>query len=695
MDIDEKLLGRLLLQIDKRDGWATEKTLRDLVDAMGGKRSRDDRAAKNKDISREKATKTIFDSLRNDSVEFGRSVNNTLDNLGNFDNVARSVTRTVSDMGDAVGDTLGKIPLIGSLLGATVGLVVGAMTDVFDEMVASRNTYRDMINVGQSFGGNIIAMGQAAYHANMSIDQFAQTINEASEAAATLGGKGLSDYFSTMTSVMAKVENFGMTLGDVQKHYTQHIKMLKQTGKLETMSAKDAAESFKDLVQNADMLARITGRSRDDILRGSMTKSNDDSGWKLSMSMRGQGSQQELMKLYQNMSAQAGKGAADSIMDAFVKNGSVWFSDLASNAGLGLQNTLDTIQNQLNTANSGGKTDPEAITKALMADLGNMSEAQIQILNQMASDGDAQSKMVMDVLAHARESANQKPESFEEEMKRRTGFTRTLLQADQALSTLRANFKSFAFDLFDKGAKFLGPAWDTIADIMKEINTLGTDSEQWTKKFESIFERLRAAALEAWDYLWGKVAELAGGDGTLAEIAKWLLKTKESLSNWSLGGEIEKWQSSLESLRQAIDSVAGFVNGVTNSYASAKSTVSNAWNTTTGAIGSAWDSVTGIFGSSGPAQTPTTVTSPNNNQNMGGKDQPIAVMSEQQKSELQKQADAQTAHRNETIEILKAQLEQQRVMMEELKKQNERLEDTLRHTKDMADNTGRIAVQTA
>jgi hypothetical protein len=174
-----------------------------------------------------------------------------------------------------------------------------------------------------------------------------------------------------------------------------------------------------------------------------------------------------------------------------------------------------------------------------------------------------------------------------------------------------------------------------------------------------------------------------------------MLKTKESLSNWSLGGEIEKWQSSLESLRQAIDSVAGFVNGVTNSYASAKSTVSNAWNTTTGAIGSAWDSVTGIFGSSGPAQTPTTVTSPNNNQNMGGKDQPIAVMSEQQKSELQKQADAQTAHRNETIEILKAQLEQQRVMMEELKKQNERLEDTLRHTKDMADNTGRIAVQTA
>jgi len=106
---------------------------------------------------------------------------------GTIKSFDRSIGSVISgfDSLDASVSGMGKLLTIVPLVGGTLGALVGWLGNQID-------SYRELIAVGQTFGGNMLSMNYAARDAAMNVEEFGKFVIKYSKLSAKISAQGLA-----------------------------------------------------------------------------------------------------------------------------------------------------------------------------------------------------------------------------------------------------------------------------------------------------------------------------------------------------------------------------------------------------------------------------------------------------------------------------------------------------------------------
>jgi hypothetical protein len=158
---------------------------------------------------------------------------------------------------------------VGDLGGTALGALIGAETasalsGFFDNQITQ---YRELIKVGQTFGGNVTAMSMAAADAGLPLQDFAQAIKENSVLVATTGVEGFGQLQKNLRLTGRQFGEWGLTTQDLIGQYSNYAETLRYVGVLDKRNASESVPAFADLISNMSALSAATGVNRDQLLK--------------------------------------------------------------------------------------------------------------------------------------------------------------------------------------------------------------------------------------------------------------------------------------------------------------------------------------------------------------------------------------------------------------------------------------------
>ncbi len=171
-----------------------------------------------------------------------------------------------SKLGDSVSSaaqTFEKIPLVGGALAAAFG----AVTEAAERQVAA---YRNLSQIGATFGGDLSAMTNAASGAGLTFDQFANVLKNNSQALVLLGGtteqgaKRFAKLSKTLqdSGLASELYRLGYSTEQVNEGIGGFITTIGRGGLAQKMTNEQLATGAANYLKELDGLAKITGETR-------------------------------------------------------------------------------------------------------------------------------------------------------------------------------------------------------------------------------------------------------------------------------------------------------------------------------------------------------------------------------------------------------------------------------------------------
>lgn len=154
----------------------------------------------------------------------------------------------------------------------TVGKSIGFLGERLDVNV---ETFRQLSQVGATFGQSIVEMRQAAGTARLPLDDFARLVGENSKALAAMYGTSTqgAKAVARLTDDLRRLGNeqlapLGFTVEEQNEAMMVNLEMLRRTGMLESMTGTQRVQSSIAFAKQLDLLAKATGLQRQDIVSG-------------------------------------------------------------------------------------------------------------------------------------------------------------------------------------------------------------------------------------------------------------------------------------------------------------------------------------------------------------------------------------------------------------------------------------------
>ena len=276
------------------DGVASEVTLARLVTAMEAmaKKSGIDsksQAAKlqalyNKEVTTATKSTAEATSARKENTE---AVKNATTETNRF---ARSLGGAVaSGLGALVTSTIGlgkafwnnttSVEEFASLLPG-IGSLLGPLGAVVDESVSS---FRNLSSAGAAFGGSITNMRNAAAEMEISLSEMTNLFTEQAPALASLGGtveEGAARFARMNKNIKAtgdfrSLMEMGFSVEQVNEGMADYITLQARQGRLQGQSTEQLAEGSAGYLRQIDLLARVTGKTREEAQRALDAQATD------------------------------------------------------------------------------------------------------------------------------------------------------------------------------------------------------------------------------------------------------------------------------------------------------------------------------------------------------------------------------------------------------------------------------------
>lgn len=177
---------------------------------------------------------------------------------GTINSLDAGIARVVSnfDSFDASVSGLGKALTVIPLLGGTVGALVGWLGNQID-------AYRDLIAVGQTFGGNMLSMNYAARDAAMSVEEFGKFIVKYSKLSVKISAQGLASITKDVRMTTRQFAHFGLSIGQANDFIATYTQQLVLQGRFEKMDDDTRRLKTANYMRQLTELAAITGKSVD------------------------------------------------------------------------------------------------------------------------------------------------------------------------------------------------------------------------------------------------------------------------------------------------------------------------------------------------------------------------------------------------------------------------------------------------
>ena len=246
------------------DGVASEATLQSLVD-ITRRQSRDSASAlRAEQRIREAANK----ATKEGSKETGLLAKGMKRAQYGFDQLNKSLTEgqvRLSDMAAVV--TGGK----------------GVFQSLFNFVDASVDQFRELSQVGAGFGNSIVEMNKVAATSGMAMTEFYQTIQSNSETLRALGGnvtEGAKRFAELSKGLRGsdlgqRLFDLGFTTQAINDGFLMYSENMLRQGFLQRMTNAQLIEGSTDYLKQIDLLAKATGRSREELLAQSQDLRNN------------------------------------------------------------------------------------------------------------------------------------------------------------------------------------------------------------------------------------------------------------------------------------------------------------------------------------------------------------------------------------------------------------------------------------
>jgi len=226
---------------------------------------------------------------------------------------------SMSDFTQHITGALSAIPIVGPLVGGALQLLVG----VVDNNI---QTFREMSQVGVDFGDSIFGAKLAATQAGLSMETFAGVVGQNSQSLALFGGnaaEGAKRFAAISGEIQRnfgpKFSKLGLTMEETAEFTADYIDMQTRLGRSQRMSNGDIVKNAAAMTEQVDLLARVTGKRRDQIME-EIKGNQADKRLKLIFNMMDEGAKANLNGVL-TMMGDASPGLKDAITEMVATGG--------------------------------------------------------------------------------------------------------------------------------------------------------------------------------------------------------------------------------------------------------------------------------------------------------------------------------------------------------------------------------------
>tara|TARA_A100001388_G_scaffold36648_1_gene23289 strand:- start:179 stop:2347 length:2169 start_codon:yes stop_codon:yes gene_type:complete len=184
----------------------------------------------------------------------------------------------------SVGDFAGVLNYVGDRMGGTFELVFRGLS-TFTQMLEDQiQTFRNINQVGVSFGESINDSRRIAGELGVSLDVLQNAVIQGSRAFALLGGSAdqgaqiFKDAFNktAFQDTILSLTAVGFTMDEIAGGMSDFLELQTEIGRGQRMTAMQLAQESGVFLMNLDLLSKATGRQRKEILDQMQRDTRDD-----------------------------------------------------------------------------------------------------------------------------------------------------------------------------------------------------------------------------------------------------------------------------------------------------------------------------------------------------------------------------------------------------------------------------------
>ena len=237
-----------------------QKQLEKTIKSMKEKKKLDDEEIKNlKDINKE------FDKAEESVADFS-------DSLDKASSMAGPFVKTMFELGSGAAKTTGGLTQLSGMF-AKFGLVGDVVQALAGSLDYNMNVFRELSQVGASFGKSLIGMREAAHSAMLPLGEFAGIVADNAMALSSLYGtteagiKSLAQFSLAIRdkALQEGLYNLGITTDELNEYMGTYLVQQRFAQVRENLTAAQVAERTTKYAKQLDLLAKATGIQRSQI----------------------------------------------------------------------------------------------------------------------------------------------------------------------------------------------------------------------------------------------------------------------------------------------------------------------------------------------------------------------------------------------------------------------------------------------
>ena len=431
------------------------------------------------DTTTSKASKDLASSLLSTNKMFGGLNNALSSSKKKFDGFLSGIANNSSA---AEGASKAMKSFAEGLIGFTA---VSALDSMLKQQVES---YRQLSDTGQSFGGSILNMNIAAAHASMSLNEFTKIMSN--PVTAQVNARTNGQYIQmqkTLRSNIAEFGAFGLTTEEVNDTFSNYLSTATQYGPIDAKAREDLTKSFQGLLSETTAYSAVTGRSRREMLKDINEGANNVIAMASMMALpageavKAKASMDKINGVFAAFGDTSSKFFTQSLGDAMGAGGLAMSKMGHDLSEAGLSNLIQPMDQLAAKTRNGTATQEDAI--AVFQQLQDQVQGNLPALQAQAASGNEAAKEMIKMAGEIQNAggaaaAYAKQQKALKEQSKMEPITKAMLNFQQAMSTLWSSFK----DGFLTGVK---PVFDAFSDLSE-----GGVVENMAKVFEDFGKQM-------------------------------------------------------------------------------------------------------------------------------------------------------------------------------------------------------------
>jgi hypothetical protein len=320
------------------DNAASESTLRELVEAIKKleKTTKDSRTggttSKLSNSKPEIDTKDATDALDSFGKSMGKGAAAVVGGLGKLSgaalSAAGSVAKSLGQMGGLIStgnNNLSQFVGVLDALPGPLGKFASAVATGIAALEEMQQTQRDLAKTGASFNNSMMEMRMTAARSGLNLKDFADVLKENAQSIGGLGdtitdgAKKLADVGNAVgaSGLDESFMKLGMSASDARKAAMKFSTELVKGDKVRGASANELASASLDYEKDLDLLAKQTGKSKDELRKFSEGMIKGGGAMTFAFAKMSPQMQAAMKDIMNSVGATMGQGAQEAMADVF------------------------------------------------------------------------------------------------------------------------------------------------------------------------------------------------------------------------------------------------------------------------------------------------------------------------------------------------------------------------------------------